>query len=621
MRPGAPLLTATVLARNHVRFVETCLASVRPFADEIVVIDLDSTDGTGTAARAAGARVVRGMDAADIAGARNRGLDEARGVWALVLDADEVAHPVPPPALREALSATTAVVGHVEVHPHPGATPYRAPRLLRRQPGLRFHGPVNPTIEPALAALDGRVVPSPLVVERRGYGRQQETPPAVELLRRLLALGPVRVVDWCHLARIHLSRGETAEAGRAWERAVAAARARPRAHPADGLAYAGLVRWRLDHGQDVTTLLAEARQAFPCDPELTWLAGSVAMRAGKLDQAVVLFETLLAAGGPPSCARALPYDARLFALGPHAALAQCRFRQGRHAESLEHFEAAAALDPWCDEYRVKAHLAAARAGRRATVALPSPAAPRPHVFVHIPKTAGLAVNDILWRNERPGQLARYWGDVPDRDLPRLATVGTISGHFTWGLHARLGRPCTYVTFLRDPLERLLSHYAYHRDQPRDPCHPIAMASSLPEWADRVVHAQNVHVQYIAGRRGSPTAETLKTAQRNLRSFAVVGLTGRFDESVVLMAHRLGLARPYVRWVNEGRKRLDPEELPRSVRAALEKHVALDRELYALAEEIVAARLAAAGPRLSTDLAALRGWLAPSLVEPPPGAHA
>jgi len=74
-------------------------------------------------------------------------------------------------------------------------------------------------------------------------------------------------------------------------------------------------------------------------------------------------------------------------------------------------------------------------------------------------------------------------------------------------------------------------------------------------------------------------------------------------------------------VNEGRKRLDPEELPRSVRAALEKHVALDRELYALAEEIVAAQLAAAGPRLSTDLAALRGWLAPSLVEPPPGAHA
>jgi len=41
--------------------------------------DSNSTDGTGMAARAAGARVVRGMDAADIAGARNRGLDEARG--------------------------------------------------------------------------------------------------------------------------------------------------------------------------------------------------------------------------------------------------------------------------------------------------------------------------------------------------------------------------------------------------------------------------------------------------------------------------------------------------------------------------------------------------------------
>jgi hypothetical protein len=58
-----------------------------------------------------------------------------------------------------------------------------------------------------------------------------------------------------------------------------------------------------------------------------------------------------------------------------------------------------------------------------------------------------------------------------------------------------------------------------------------------------------------------------------------------------------------------------------VRVALERHVALDRELYALAEEIFAAQVAAAGPRLSTDLAALRGWVAPSLVEPPPGTHA
>jgi tetratricopeptide (TPR) repeat protein len=611
-----PLLTATVVARNHARLVDAAIASVRPLADEIVVVDAGSTDAGAEAARAAGARVVAWSDGDDLAGARNRGLEAARGDWVLVLDADEVVRPLPAATLREALRDHAGPAADVEVHPHPAATPYRAPRLVRRASGLRFHGAVNPT----LPAVDRRVEPAPLVVEGRGYDRPHRPGRAEALRRRLSALGPERVVDWCHLARIHASRGETEDAGAAWERAVMAARSRMRPHAADGLAYAGAIRSRLDRGQDARALTAEARAALPDDPELAFLAALAAMRAGAVDETIVLLEALLT-DGPPTGARARPYDLRLFSLWPHAALGHCRLLQGRHVESLRHFEQAAALDPWSAEYRVKAHLAAARAGRRATVSLPSASAPRPHVFVHIPKTAGLAVNDILDRNEAPGGLAHYWDDVPDADLPRLRTAGTISGHFPWGLHARLGRPCTYVTFLREPLERLLSHYAYHRDNPGDPWHHVAATSSIVEWADRMPNAQNVQVQLVAGRRGAPTVDTLKTAMRNLPGFAVVGLTGRFEESVVVMARRLGLARPHARVVNEGRSRIYPETLPRSTRRALDKHIALDRELYALAEEIFAERLAALGPGLRADVAALRAWDGGSPVESPAGAYA
>jgi tetratricopeptide (TPR) repeat protein len=610
-----PRLTAAVVARDHARCVEAAIASVRALADEIIVIDAASTDGGADVARAAGARVVLWSDGDDMAGARNRGLDEARGDWALVVDADEIAHPVLDATLRDALSNTTAPAADAEVRVHPGATPYRAPRLVRSRSGLRFHGSVNPTLAP----VGGRVAPSPLVVERRGHGRPPRAGQVGALVRRLRALGPERVVDWCHLARLHTALGDAEGAGVAWDGAVAAVRARPRAHPADGLAYAGLIRWRLDHGHDARALVAEARAACPDDPELTWIAAGAAMRGGALDEAIALLEGLLADRRPDG-ARARPYDRRLFALWPHAALGHCHQQRGRHADSLRHFEPAAALDPWGAEYRVKAHLAACRAGRRAVVPLPPAGAPRPHVFIHIPKTGGLAVNDILARNEAPGQLAYYWTDVPDGDLERLRTIGTISGHFPWGLHLRLGRRCSYVTFLREPLERLLSHYAYHRDQPGDPWHRVAVTSSIVEWAERVPSARNVQVQFVAGRRQAPDVETLKTALNNLPGFAVVGLTGRFEESIGVMARRLGLARPRPRVVNEGRTRIDPDALPRSVRVALDRHIALDRELYALGEEILAERIAALGPGLQVDLAALRTW-DESLVESPAGDYA
>ncbi len=65
----------------------------------------------------------------------------------------------------------------------------------------------------------------------------------------------------------------------------------------------------------------------------------------------------------------------------------------------------------------------------------------------------------------------------------------------------------------------------------------------------------------------------------------------------------------------------PRATPRSVRTAIDKHVAFDRELYALAEEIFATQVAAAGARFPTDLAALRGWIEPSLVGPLAGPQA
>jgi glycosyltransferase involved in cell wall biosynthesis len=84
----APRLSVIVITRNEVLRLQRCLDSVS-FADECIVVDNGSTDGTPELARALGAQVTRTTDWPGFGAQKNRALALARGDWVLSLDADE----------------------------------------------------------------------------------------------------------------------------------------------------------------------------------------------------------------------------------------------------------------------------------------------------------------------------------------------------------------------------------------------------------------------------------------------------------------------------------------------------------------------------------------------------
>lgn len=107
-------LSVIIITKNEIDSIAACIESVY-FADEVIVVDSGSTDGTVELCQKLGARV-EVMDWPGFGPQKNRALGYAQGDWVLSLDADERISD----ALREEILQAMA---------NEEATPYALPRL------------------------------------------------------------------------------------------------------------------------------------------------------------------------------------------------------------------------------------------------------------------------------------------------------------------------------------------------------------------------------------------------------------------------------------------------------------------------------------------------------------
>lgn len=99
-------LSLVIITKNEADQIEAAIDSAR-FADEVIVVDDDSSDQTRVLAEAKGAKVITRKMAGDYAAQRNYGLERASHDWVFFLDADE--------RCTDALAAEiTSVIGRSE---------------------------------------------------------------------------------------------------------------------------------------------------------------------------------------------------------------------------------------------------------------------------------------------------------------------------------------------------------------------------------------------------------------------------------------------------------------------------------------------------------------------------
>ncbi len=219
-------ISACVIVKNEEANLPRWLDCMKRIADELIVVDTGSADGTVAIAAAAGAHVEHFSWCNDFAAAKNFALSHAAGEWIVFLDADEFFPSEQCQQVRQILkrylsdSRVVALAFRlINIDRETGqdqGTSMQAIRCFRNREWLRYQGAVHEQ----LSDLEGKGRQQPCYVENiiiyhTGYSAAL----IEEKLRRNLALlgqkmrdSSAEAVDLFHLADCHYGLGQYSEA-------------------------------------------------------------------------------------------------------------------------------------------------------------------------------------------------------------------------------------------------------------------------------------------------------------------------------------------------------------------------------------------------------------------------
>ncbi|MEL6495364.1 MAG: sulfotransferase family 2 domain-containing protein [Cyanobacteria bacterium J06623_7] len=229
------------------------------------------------------------------------------------------------------------------------------------------------------------------------------------------------------------------------------------------------------------------------------------------------------------------------------------------------------------------------------------------IFLHLPKAAGTTLKDILHRQYRQNeiyelnhtQFIQAQAEFAQLSHIEKAKIKLLMGHMYFGLHEFTTAPVTYITMLRNPIDRAISYYHFvknltgHQDSELIRSKNISLKEYCQMQRENMCNGQT---RFLSGTREfeSCSFHQLELAKQNLQKyFALVGIQERFDESLLLLRAKLNWKKSpfYYRRNTNRTKSYAQLGISTDTLATIEKYNALDLELYEYAYKMFARELA------------------------------
>jgi hypothetical protein len=242
--------------------------------------------------------------------------------------------------------------------------------------------------------------------------------------------------------------------------------------------------------------------------------------------------------------------------------------------------------------------------------LSEPAGNRPIAFVHINKTAGTTFTEYLRNHfqQRNSVAPPFFGDYSQIGI-KDESHELYWGHFPYARFATQRPDAIFITFLRDPVERVISQYrSLHNpanvsggwEKVLSPAARLALEFAQSATFDEFVqsddpfilgHVQDLQTRFLSSVDDPSHPLFLSSAIENLeRHVLFFGTTETFERSIQLFQYQLGSSRPYA--PEEHLRNVSqpyPVDMSAPVRRRVEELVANDLQLYQSAVRILMRR--------------------------------
>jgi tetratricopeptide (TPR) repeat protein len=303
-----PTISLCMIARDEEANIANCLNSIRPWVDEMIVVDTGSCDRTPAIAQACGARVEHFRWCDDFSAARNESLRHATGDWVFWMDADDIIDETNGRRLRElAASAGAEVYGiTLRVHclprpgEHAGVEMVDHVKLIRNHPEVRFQFHIHEQVLPSIRRLGKDVAYSDAHVVHAGYdatpeGQRKKRERDLRLLRLDLAEYPEHPFVHFNIGMTALHTGDPETATHHLRQSIELA-GRGESHLRKAYALLTAAYRRLGQGDEARRVCEQGLEECPGDPELLFNRGLVCQEMGDVAAAEDSYLHILGTG-------------------------------------------------------------------------------------------------------------------------------------------------------------------------------------------------------------------------------------------------------------------------------------------------------------------------------------
>jgi hypothetical protein len=183
--------------------------------------------------------------------------------------------------------------------------------------------------------------------------------------------------------------------------------------------------------------------------------------------------------------------------------------------------------------------------------------------MHIPKCGGSTLHSILERFYKPEEIF----DIEVIDHLRLNTddfialssvekerIRLLKGHMWFGLHEQFSSKSEYISFMRNPVDRIISYYYYVKRRPKHRLYQLGLFRddlSLYDFVTTIDQkdVNNGQIRFISGIDDQEEL-MLEKAMANIdQHFSFVGTLEKYNESLVALQKMYKWPTPYYKIAN------------------------------------------------------------------------